>query len=142
MNKKLTKTPDWIFSFLLIFVPFLIIYLCLSPDIWTPPVIEYKWLVIIGFGYWLFVSLCSILFLYLKMVNFSFPFYSIILSLSFWILIISSPLTEQGQNGWRAVIIIISILLIIPSLILKNYFEKRLNKTYKTKGNKKRFTKK
>ncbi|SYV92123.1 Uncharacterised protein, partial [Mesomycoplasma hyorhinis] len=61
MNKKITKIPDGIFSFLLVIIPFLLIFLLLSPEIHVKydnvtkelvPSISFGVFFSIGFVYW------------------------------------------------------------------------------------------
>lgn len=148
MNKKITKIPDGIFSFLLVIIPFLLIFLLLSPEIHVKydnvtkelvPSVSFGVFFSIGFVYWLAITLLSVLFYYLRMTKFSFPFYNSVLALSFWMIMCTYPLTNQGYTWLRVLIIIISILLIIPTLILYKYLsEKRNNKFSKKMNNHKK----
>ncbi|WP_033161139.1 MAG3450 family membrane protein [[Mycoplasma] collis] len=115
----------------LVFIPALIIYFFLSPDIYKKEIIPYYFLFLIALAYLIVFFFSALFFILIKVLKLNFLNYSLTIAICFFLIIISYPLTLKNER----ILILIRILLIflstfsfIPIFLITKYIEQRKRK--------------
>lgn len=123
--KKNTKIPDFIFSFLFIVFPAILIYLFLSPDFRKQHLASWiLWL--INITYLIFVICITYIFYKLNMVKINFINSNIALAICFITIFLTYPLKNSTTEIIiRIIIVLIMIFSIVPIMMISALLLKR-----------------
>lgn len=129
MYKKITKIPDFFFSFITIFLPIGLIFAFFSPDFYGKVIISYWILLLVAILNFFVCILISLIWIRLKVVQFSFIFYYSVILFSLTVLLLTYPLSlNKNLLSLRIILTCTTIFLIIPSLMVKKKIELRFSK--------------
>ncbi|VEU59276.1 MAG3450 family membrane protein [Mesomycoplasma neurolyticum] len=121
MNKK-----EIFFHIFLVFIPAILIYGLLSPDIYKKEIIKYHYLLLISLGYLMIFFISTVFFISIKILEINFFNYSLTIAICLFFIIITYPLKDQKILLFtRIIIIFISTFIFVPIFFVTKYIELR-----------------